>query len=62
MVQMCKMIYPAIFFVFQNFDFPGCWWGIKKAINGLKSQKILSVAFHIPGSIHHMIVIYVTHV
>ena len=62
MVQMCKMIYPAIFFVFQSFDFPGCWWGIKKAINGLKWQKILSVAFHISGSIHHMIVIYVMHV
>ena len=39
MVQMCKMTYPAVFFVFQNFDFPGCWWGIKKAINGLKWQK-----------------------
>ena len=32
------------------------------AKNGLKWQKTLSVALHISGTMHHMIIIYVTHV
>ena len=46
---------------FQNFDFSGCQGG-KCAKNGPKLQKILSIALHISGTIHHMIVIYGPHV
>ena len=62
MVHMCKMIIsPAVFFIFSK-----CWFFRvlrgKSAKNGPKWQKILSVMLHISGIIHHMIVIYGTHV
>ena len=58
-VDLCKvMISPGILFsFFQNFNFSGCYRG-KRAKNGPKWQKILSVAQHISGTMHHMIVTY----
>ena len=53
-----KWWYLQVFFSgFQNFDFLSCKGG-KRAKNGPKGQKKLSVAVHIAGSIHYMIVIY----
>ena len=55
-----KWWYPQLFFsFFQNFDFSGCLGG-KRAKNGPKWQKILSVTFGISGTIYHMIVIFGT--
>ena len=51
----------CFFSFFQSFDFLGRWGG-KRAKNGSKMTKILPVALHISGTIHHMIVIYATHV
>ena len=57
--RLCKIIISPG--VFQNIDFFGCYGG-KRAKNGPKLQKIVSVMFHISGTIHHMIVIYGSHV
>ena len=45
----------------QNLDFLGCYW-VKRAKNGPKWPVILSVLLHISGTIHHVMVIYGTHV
>ena len=52
----------VLFSFFQNFDFPGCLGGGKKAKNGRKWQKILSVSLCISGTVHQMIMIFGTHV
>ena len=60
----------AFFLFFQNFDILGCFWfqfcfwylflilifwvGGKSAKNCPKWQKILSITFHISGTIHHI--------
>ena len=49
------------FFSFSKFWFFGMLGGTR-AKNGPKWQKILFVTFHISGILHHMIVIYGTHV
>ena len=49
------MISPGVFFNFSKFGGGG-----KSAKNGPKWQKIMSVVLGISGTIHHMIVIYVT--
>ena len=60
-VYMCKMIiYLGVSFSFSKFWFFGLLGG-KRGKNGTKWQKILSVAIHISGTIHHMTVIYGTH-
>ena len=48
------------FHLFKIFLFLCCYWG-KRAKNGLKWQKILSILLHISGTIHHMILMYGTH-
>ena len=62
MMHMCKVIiFPGGFLIFFfNFDFSGCYGGGKSTKIGPKWQKILSDALSISGSIHHVIVIYVT--
>ena len=51
------MISPGIFFIFFfNFKFLGCWLG-QRTKNDPTLQKVLSVALHISGTIHHMNVI-----
>ena len=52
------MISPVVFFSFSKFDFLAC----KRAKNGPKWQKIMTVTLNILGTIHHMIVIYGSHV
>ena len=43
-VHLCKrVVYPAFFSFFQNFDFPGCWKGKKGKKISPKWQKILFV-------------------
>ena len=43
-VHLCKrVVYPASFSFFQNFDFPGCWKGKKGKKISPKWQKILFV-------------------
>ena len=37
---------------FQNFDVLGCYWD-KRAKNGAKWQKNMSITFHISRTIHH---------
>ena len=49
-----KWYFQAFFSLFQNFNFLGCPW-VKRSKYGPKWQKILSVALHISGTIHHMI-------
>ena len=58
MLHMCKIISQVFFSFFQNFDFLVC----ERATNGPRWQKILSVVLDVSGTIHHMIVIYCTHV
>ena len=59
-VHKCKMIIsPGVFFIFSKFWFFGFLEG-PKVKNGAKWQKTLSFAFYISGTIHHMILIYVT--
>ena len=58
---MCNRISPGFFKFIPNFYFWGQWWG-KKAKNGPKWQKIMSVIFHISGSIHHMIDFFSVHI
>ena len=61
MVYVCKMIIsPGGFFIFSKFWFFGLL-GDKRAKNCPKWQKIPSVALHISGTIH-MIVIFGTYV
>ena len=56
-VDKCKIIISQGFFLFfQNFDFLVCWWD-KRAKNGTKWQKILSVVPYISE-----IFIYFAHV
>ena len=67
LVHMCKMIIPSRdYFIFSKFWFfrllGGGGRGGKRAKNGPKWQKILSVTLHIPWTKHHMIFIYGTHV
>ena len=53
------IIYPGIFFlIFSKFWF---YWllGGKRVENCPKWQEIMSVALHISGTMHHMMVIYV---
>ena len=49
------------FFLFRNFDFPGCQ-GAEEAKNGPKWQKFWFVSSFISRTIYHMIFIYVTDV
>ena len=59
--HLCKMIiYPRGFSIFTKFWFFGLLNG-KRAKNSPKWQNILSVALHISRTIHHMTVIYGTH-
>ena len=58
MLHVCKIISQVFFSFFQNFDFLVC----ERATNGPRWQKILSVVLDVSGTIHHMIVIYCTHV
>ena len=49
-------------FFFQNFDFQDHkGWRVKRAKNDPKWQKILPVSLCISGTMHHMIVIFGTH-
>ena len=67
---ICKrIISPGIFFFFFFFFFKILIFGIirgrgdgKRAKNGRKWQTILSVSLRISGTIHHVIVIFGTHV
>ena len=58
MVQLCKMIMSSVFFYFFKIFI---FW-VVRGVKGWKmvqnDKKILSVALHITGTIHHMIVIY----
>ena len=66
-----KWWYLQVFFpFFQNFDFQvvrggrgggGGAGGCKRVKNGPKLQKIPFIALHISGTIHHVTVIYGTH-
>ena len=61
MLHLSKMIISSRgFFIFSNFYYSGCQGG-KKAKNCPKWQKIMSIALHISGTIHHMTVVYGTH-
>ena len=61
MVHKCKrIISPGIFFIFSKGQFPASSGG-KRAKNGPKYQKILSVSVCISGTVHHMLVIFGTH-
>ena len=66
-----KIISPDIFYFFQNFDFlilgiisegEGEGRGGGGGGQTPKQQKILSVSLRISGILHHMIVIFGTHV
>ena len=61
MVCMCKMISSGVFFIFLKFWFSGLLGG-KRVKNCPKWQKILPVALHVSGNIHHMIAICGTQV
>ena len=59
-VRFCKiMIYPAVLFIFSKLYFSGLLGGEgggeggKRANNGWKWEKIMSVTLHISGSIYH---------
>ena len=61
MVHLCKIIIsPSAFFIFSKFWSSGLLGG-KRGKNSPKWQKILSVTPDISQAIHHMIVIYGTH-
>ena len=60
-VHKCKMISPGVFLIFSKFWFFGLL-GESNGKNGPKWQKTLSFALYISGTIHHMILIYGTHV
>ena len=59
-VRICK-IPQWVFFIFSKFWFFGLLGG-SRGKNGPKWQKTLSFALYISGTIHHMILIYGTHV
>ena len=62
MVHMYEMIISTgVFFIISKFWFSGLLEG-KRAKNSPKWQNIWSVALYISGTIHHLIVIYGTHV
>ena len=56
------MTSPGIFLIFPKLWFFQVVSGGKRAKNGPEWQKILSLMLHISGTIHHMIVIFGTHV
>ena len=56
-----KLWYLQAFFPFLRFSFFGLLGG-KRAKNGPRWKKIMSVAIHISATMHHMILIYGTHV
>ena len=61
MVHMCKMIISlGIYCIFSKFWFFRVLVG-ERAKHGPKWQVITSVALHISGTLHHMTVIYGTH-
>ena len=55
------MISPWAFFIFDIFIFQGVRGAKGQKIAG-DDKKILSVEFHIPGTVHHMILINGKHV
>ena len=55
-----KLWYLQAFFPFFPFSFFGLL-GRKRAKNGPRWKKFMSVTVHISGTIHHMILIYGTH-
>ena len=60
-----RIISPGIFFIFFKILIFGIFKGEgggKRAKNGPKWQKILSVSLCISGTVHHMIVIFGAHV
>ena len=59
---MCKMISPGIFFHFFKILILQVASGVKGHKMAQNEKKVLSVLFHISGTIHPMIAIYVTHV
>ena len=60
-VHMCKIIVSVgIFFIFSKFLFFGCAREVKVEKMVQNDKKILSVVLSISGTIHHMIVIYIT--
>ena len=64
MVHTCKMIISPVVFFFIFSKFQSLGWG-GRGVKGeklSKMTKILSVVFHISGTIHDMIVIYGTQV
>ena len=62
LLHMCKMIISqGFFFIFSKFWFFLVFRGDKRGKNDPKCQKLLPVAFHISGNIHHVTVIYGTH-
>ena len=62
MVHMCKMIIsPGVFFQFFKILIFQVVRDCRRAKNCPKWQKLLSVALYISGTIHHMTVIYATH-
>ena len=52
---------PGVFFIFDIFIFRAVW-GVKGQKVTQDDKKVLSVAFHTSGIIHHMILINDTHV
>ena len=56
LIHLCKMISPGVFLFFSKLLLGGL-----KGKKWPKWQQIMSVELHISGSIHHMIVVYGTH-
>ena len=62
LVHMCKiMTSPVGFFIFSKFWFLGLLRG-KRGENGSKWKKSMFVSLRISGTVHHMILIFVTYV
>ena len=64
-ICVCKIISSRIFSIFLKIliflvhkEGGGGGGGGEKAKNGPEWQKMISVALHISGTVHHMIVIY----
>ena len=55
------MISPGAFFIFCLFSFFGLLGGVKGQKMAQDDKKIMSVALHISGTIHHVIFIYGSH-
>ena len=63
MVHMCKStISSGVFLCIFQIVIIGVNSGVKGQKNDANWQKIMCVALHVLGSIHHMIVIFGTHV